>query len=284
MLIYWETEIKNSKDRCYSLDYNLICNYIAFDLDEIMEMLEEYCLEKYVLLDHYFEDQLVESSVVFVEDFELECDPGDASGFLKQKYLKENSEDHDFAFFLRNNFATAIFINGSMLEIEIQNGRIVLLVGSRGELILRTGLESYVLSSLFKLNIQPGSAPLLLDSLFAVLTKNYADKAREKVSNDTFTMVSGVCLMGIAKLNELPVNNYELNLSHDEMLLFGLALNLAGEIGDKETQRITRLIMEQIKSYFPEIEHISPESFEVPRMGQLISFKKPNDEGKDKHE
>jgi hypothetical protein len=90
-------------------------------------------------------------------------------------------------------------------------------------------------------------------------------------------MFSGVCLMAMAKINDLPTNNYELNLSHDEMLLFGLALNLAGENGDKDTQAVTRSIMEQIKNYFPEIEHISPESFESPtRMGKILDFKKPD--------
>lgn len=89
-------------------------------------------------------------------------------------------------------------------------------------------------------------------------------------------MISGVCLMALAKINDLPVNNYELNLSHDEMLLFGLALNLARENGDKETQAVIRYVMEQIKGYFPEIEHISPESFETePKMGKLLDFKKP---------
>lgn len=266
------------------MDYNLISSYAAFDIDEILEMLEEYSLEKYILLDHYFEEQLVESSVIYVEELELESDPGESAAFIKQEFLKDNSEDPEFTYFLRNSFPSVIYINGSLVEIEIQGGRAVCLVGSRGELILRTGQESYVFSALFKLKVQPEGTPTLLHSLFSVLLNNHEEKARDKVGNETFSMVSGVCLMAIAKINELPVNNYVLNLSHDEMLLFGLALNLAGERGDKETKKITRGIMEQIKKYFPEIEHISPESFENPaKMGQLLDFRKPGNGDKKKN-
>lgn len=258
------------------MDYTLISNQIVFDIDEILEMLEEY-LEEYLLLERYFEDQLVESSIIYLEDIEVEYDPGDFSKFFKQKYLKEEIEDEEFAQLLRNNFASGLFINGSLMEIEIQNGRIVCLVGNRGELILRTGPESYVFSPLFKLSIQPDKAEILLNAVISAFKKNHENITDDKLNAESFSMISGVCLMALAKINELPANNYELNLSHDEMLLFGLALNLAGENGDKETQMVTRLIMEQIKRYFPEIEHISPESFESPpRMGQILDFKKPD--------
>jgi hypothetical protein len=163
-----------------------------------------------------------------------------------------------------------------MVEIEIQNGQLICLLGSRGELILRTGYESYVFSPLFKLTIQPERTQTLLNAVITILKSNHEEVRKQQLNSESFSMISGVCLMAIAKINELPVNNYELNLSHDEMLLFGLALNLARENGDKETQALTRTIMEQIKTYFPEIEHISPESFETtPRMGTLLDFKKP---------
>lgn len=267
------------------MDYSLISSHIAFDVDEIIEMLEEY-IDEYVLLEHYFEDQLLESSIIFLEDIEVDYDPGEFGKFFKQKYLKDDTEDQEFLYLLRNNFATGLFINGSMLEIEIQNGRIICLVGSRGELILRTGLESYVFSPLFKLVIEPEKARVLLDSLIAVLKKNHTEITGNTINSETFSMVSSVCLMSIAKINELPLNNFELNLSHDEMLLFGLALNLAGENGDKEIKAVTRSVMEQIKIYFPEIEHISPESFEPPpKMGQILDFKKPdNNRKKEKNE
>lgn len=262
------------------MDYTLISNHIVFDIDEILEMLEEY-LEEYLLLERYFEDQLVESSIIYLEDIEVEYDPGDFSKFFKQKYLKEEIEDEEFAQLLRNSFATGLSINGTLMEIEIHNGRIVCLVGNRGELILRTGPESYVFSPLFKLSIQPDKAEILLNAVMSAFKKNHENITGDKLNVESFSMISGVCLMALAKINELPANNYELNLSHDEMLLFGLALNLAGENGDKETQMVTRLIMEQIKKYFPEIEHISPESFESPpRMGQILDFKKPDNERK----
>ena len=262
------------------MDYTLISSHMAFDIDEIVEMLEEYT-DEYVLLEHYYEDQLLDSSIIFLEDVEVDYDPGEFGRFFKQKYLKDELEDEEFSFLLRNNFATGLFLNGSMYEIEIQNARIVCLVGGRGELILRTGPESYVFSPLFKLVIEPAKAPALLDAIIEVLRKNHVEMTGDKINSETFSMISGVCLMSMAKINELPVNNYELNLSHDEMLLFGLALNLASENADKEIKAIARSIMEQIKMYFPEIEHISPESFEPPpRMGQLLDFKKPDQNGK----
>ncbi len=262
------------------MDYNLISNQIVYDIDEILEMLEEY-LEEYLLLERYFEDQLVESSIIYLEDIEVEYDPGDYSKYFKQKYLKEEIEDEEFSRLLRNNFATGFFINGSLMEIEIQNGRIVCLVGNRGELILRTGPESYVFSPLFKLSIKQDKVEVLLNAVVAAFKKNHKNITDDKLNVESFSMISGVCLMAMAKINELPASNYELNLSHDEMLLFGLALNLAGENCDKETQMVIRIIMEQIKNYFPEIEHISPESFEnPPKMGQIIDFKKPDNERK----
>jgi hypothetical protein len=244
-------------------------------MDGVIEVLEEY-LDEYILMEHYYEDQLLESSIIFLEDVEIEYDPGESSRFFKQKYLKEEIEDLEFSNLLRNNFATGLFINGSMVEIEIQNGQLICLLGSRGELILRTGYESYVFSPLFKLTIQPERTQTLLNAVITILKSNHEEVRKQQLNSESFSMISGVCLMAIAKINELPVNNYELNLSHDEMLLFGLALNLARENGDKETQALTRTIMEQIKTYFPEIEHISPESFETtPRMGTLLDFKKP---------
>lgn len=262
------------------MDYSLIGNHIVFDIDEIIEMLEEY-LEEYLLLERYFEGQLIDSSIIYLEDIEVEYDPGDSSKFFKKKYIKEELEDDEFSRLLRNSFATALFINGSLMEIEIQDGRIVCLVGNRGELILRTGLDSYVFSPLFKLSIKPDKAKVLLNAVMSAFKKNHENVTGDRLNVESFSMISGVCLMALAKINELPANNYELNLSHDEMLLFGLALNLASENGDRETQMVTRSIMEQIKKYFPEIEHISPESFETPpKMGQIIDFKKRDNDRK----
>ncbi|MFX4260722.1 hypothetical protein ACOBQJ_00835 [Pelotomaculum propionicicum] len=259
------------------MDYSLVSNHIVFDIDEILEMIEEY-IEEYLLLEHYFEDQLVESTIIYLEDIEVEFDPGDAGMYFKQKYMQNESEEHDFSSFLRNTFPTSLFINDSQIEIEIQNGRIVCLLGNRGELILRTGMDSFVFSPLFKLSIKPDKAQVLLNAVITAYKKNYENVANEKLNPESYSMFSGVCLMALAKINELPTSGYELNLSHDEMLLFGLALNLAGENADKETLAVTRQIMEQIKKYFPEIEHISPESFEsTPRMGKILDFKKPDD-------
>ncbi|MDD2442904.1 MAG: hypothetical protein PHS52_00175 [Desulfotomaculaceae bacterium] len=258
------------------MDYSLISNHMVFDIDEVLEIFDEY-IEELILLEHYFEDQLIESSIIFLEDVEVEYDPGECGKYFKQKYLKSEQDDHEFLYLLRNNFATGLLINGS-LEIEIQSGRVVCILGNRGELILRTGLDSYVFSPLFKLNIQPEKAHVLLDALIVVFKNNHEEITGDKINIELFSMISGVCLMAMAKINELPVNNYEVNLSHDEMLLFGLALNLAGEHGDKETKSVIRSIMEQIKTYFPEIEHISPESFEPQqKMGQILDFKKPGD-------
>lgn len=257
------------------MDYSLVTNQIVFDVDGIVELLEEY-LDEFILLEHYYEDQLLESSIIFLEDIEIEYDPGEYSCYFKQKYLKEEVEDQVFSNLLRNNFASGLFINGSMVEIEIQDGRLISLLGNRGELILRTGYESYVFSPLFRLTIQPEKTQTLFNAVITVLKNNHEGVYKEQFNYEAFSMISGVCLMAIAKINDLPVNDYELNLSHDEMLLFGLALNLARENGDKETQAVIRYVMEQIKGYFPEIEHISPESFETaPRMGKLLDFKKP---------
>lgn len=263
------------------MDYSLITSHIIYDLDEIVEILEEN-LDEYVLMEHYLEDQLLESCVILLEEVEIDYDPGEASKFFKKKYLKEETDDQEFTYLLRNNFATGIFINGSLVEIEIQDGHIVCLVGGRGELILRTGVESYVISPLFNLSIKPEKSDVLFNAIVKVLKQNQDKIKRNEVSQESFSMVSGVCLMAIAKINELAVNNYELYLSHDEMLLFGLALNLAGEGGDKDTQSTIRLVMEQIKIYFPEIEHISPESFEpFQKMGKLLEFKRQDLNGKD---
>lgn len=257
------------------MDYSLVTNHIVFDMDGVIEVLEEY-LDEFILLEHYYEDQLLESSIIFLEDIEIEYDPGEYSRYFKQKYLKEDNEDQMFLSLLRNSFATGLFINDSMVEIEIQDGRLICLLGNRGELILRTGNESYVFSHLFKLTVQPEKTQTLLNSIINVLKNNHEGFRKEQLGSESFAMISGVCLMAMAKINDLPLHNYELNLSHDEMLLFGLALNLAGEDGDKETLAVTRFIMEQIKGYFPEIEHISPESFETaPGMGKLLDFKKP---------
>jgi len=262
--------------REFKLDLSLIRNYLVFNIEEILEMLEEY-IDEYVMVEHYYEDELVESTIIYIEDIELDYDPGEASKFIKQKYLREEFENEEFEYFLKNNFATVLYINGSSLEIEIQEGRLVCFLGNRGELILRTGLDSYVFSPLFKLTFQPDKSLLILDSLTEILKKKYFEASHGKISPETFSMVSGVCIMAIAKLNELPVHNYELKLSHDEMLLFGLALNLTGEFCDSETLSAIKSIMEQIKSYFPEIEHISPESFESPaKMGQVLDFKRPD--------
>ena len=261
------------------MDYSLITSHIIYDVDEIVEILEEN-LDEYVLMEHYLEDQLLESSVILLEEVEVDYDPGEAERFFKKKYLKEETDDQEFTYLLRNNFATSIFLNGSLVEIEIQEGRIVCLVGSRGELIMRTGVESYVISPLFNLSIQPDKGDILFNAIVTLLQQNQQKIKGNEVSHESFSMVSGVCLMAMAKINELAVNNYELYLSHDEMLLFGLALNLAGEGGDKDTQATTRSVMEQIKIYFPEIEHISPESFEPSqKMGKLLEFKRQDLDG-----
>ncbi len=257
------------------MDYALVNNHIVFDIDEIVEMIEEY-IEEFLLLEHYFEDQLIESSIIYLEDIDVEYDPGDTGKYFKQKYIQNETNDQEFSSFLRNTFATSLFINDS-IEIEIQNGRIVCLLGNRGELILRTGLDSFVFSPLFKLSIEPGQAQVLLKAVVSAYIKNYENVSPESI--ESYSMFSGVCLMALAKINELPTCGYELNLSHDEMLLFGLALNLAGDNADKETLAVTRSIIKQIKRYFPEIEHISPESFETtPRMGKILDFKKPDNE------
>ncbi len=258
------------------MDYSLVSSHIVFDIDEILEIIEEY-IEEYLLLEHYFEDQLIESSIIYLEDIEVEYDPGDMGKYFKQKFIQNEEQDQEFSSFLRDTFATSLFINDSQIEIEIQNGRIVCLLGNRGELILRTGLDSYVFSPLFKLSIKPDKAKVLLNAVISAYKNNYENTSDSKSNIESFSMFSGVCLMALAKINELPASGYELNLSHDEMLLFGLALNLAGENADKETMSVTRSIMEQIKNYFPEIEHISPESFESPpRMGKILDFKKPD--------
>ncbi len=258
------------------MDYSLITNYMALEIDDIIEMFDEY-IEELILLEHHYGDQLIESSIVFLEDIDVEYDTGEYGKYLKQKYLKDEQVDQEFLYFLRNNFATGLLINGAT-EIEIQNGRMVCILGNRGELILRTGLDSYVFSPLFKLHIQPNKTHFLLDALIVAFKNNQKDIIGDKINVELFSMISGVCLMAMAKINELPLNNYEINLSHDEMLLFGLALNLAREHGDKETKAVIRSIMKQIKTYFPEIEHISPESFEPQqKMGQILDFKKPDD-------
>lgn len=273
--------MENCDRKGYKLDYSLITSHIIYDIDEIIEMLEEN-LDEYVLLEHYLEDQLLESSVILLEDVEIDYDPGESGRFFKKKYLKEEAEDLEFTYLLRNNFATGIFINGSMVEIEVQDGRIVCLIGGRGEIILRTGLESYVISNLFNLYIQPDKGDVLFNAIVTVLKQNQDKIKRNEISNESFSMVSGVCLMAMAKINELAINNYELYLSHDEMLLFGLALNLAAEYGDKDTQAAARSVMEQIKIYFPEIEHISPESFEPSqKMGKLLEFKRQDSNDND---
>lgn len=260
------------------MNYSLVSNHMVFDIDEILEIIEEF-IEEYVLLEHYFEEQLVESSIVYLEDVEVEYDPGDAGRYFKQKFIQSEADDHEFSNFLRNNFATSLLINDSQIEIEIQNGRMVCMLGNRGELILRTGLDSFVFSPLFKLSIKPDKAQVLLNAVISAYKKNYGSVSDDRSNVESYSMFSGVCLMALAKINELPTSGYELNLSHDEMLLFGLALNLAGENADKETLAVTRSIMEQIKRYFPEIEHISPESFEsTPRMGKILDFKKPDNQ------
>ena len=70
------------------MDYSLVTNHIVFDMDGVIEVLEEY-LDEYILMEHYYEDQLLESSIIFLEDVEIEYDPGESSRFFKQKYLKE---------------------------------------------------------------------------------------------------------------------------------------------------------------------------------------------------
>ncbi len=262
------------------MDYSLISSHIVFEIDEILELLEEY-MEEYVLLEHYYEDQMLESSIVFIEDVEVEYDPAESSKYFKQKYLKDELEDQEFSRLMRNSFTRGLFINGNMIEIEVQDGRMVGFVGNRGELILRTGTDSFIFSPLFKLTVRQEKIQVLLHVIMDVFRNNHEEYSSGRVSRESFSMISGVCLMAMAKINELPANNFELSLTHDDMLLFGLALNLAGEKGDKNTQIITRSIMEQIKTYFPEIEHISPESFEAPpKMGQILDFKKPDGDNK----
>jgi len=262
-------------ERKIILDYSLISNQIIFEMDEIVELLEDF-IDEYILIEHYYEEQLIDAQIVYFEDVEIDYGPGEASKFFKQKYLKDDSVDQDFSSLLRNKFATGLFINGSLIEIEIEGGYMVGFIGSRGELILKTGQDSYILSALFNLRISPDDVPILLNSITGTLKNIHNEINKNSIKNESFAMISGVCLMAISKINELPLNEYELNLTHDEMLLLGLALNLASEDADKETQRVIRAIMEQIKSYFPEIEHISPESFEhSPSMGQLLDFKRP---------
>ncbi|MDD4170402.1 MAG: hypothetical protein PHD36_09170 [Desulfotomaculaceae bacterium] len=257
------------------MDYSLISNHIIFDIDEIIEVLEDF-IDEYVLIEHYYEDQLMEAHIIYFEDIELDYEVGEAVKYFKKNYVKEESYDEEFTSLLRNNFASSLFINGSLVEIEIESGRIAGFIGSRGELILRTGLDSYVLSSVFKLTIPPENVPVLLHAVTKALKNIHNEITDSKIEKESFAMVSGVCLMAISKLNELPINEYELNLSHDEMLLLGLALNISAEHADKNTQGVIRSIMGQIKSYFPEIEHISPESFDPPpNMGQILDFKRP---------
>lgn len=257
------------------MDYNLVNSRIVFEADDIVEMLEDL-IDDYVLIEHYYEEQLIEAQIIYFEDVEIDYEPGDAGKFFKPEFINENSDDPEFSLLLKNNFATSLYINGSLVEIEIENGRMVSFVGSRGELILRTGDDSYVFSALYNLKIPPKDVPVLLNAVIGTLTNIHDEITKNKIENESFAIISGVCLMAISKINELPLNNFELNLSHDEMLLLGLALNLTIENTDKDTQKIIRSVMEQIKAYFPEIEHISPESFEPPpNMGQLLDFKKP---------
>lgn len=261
------------------LEYSLITSQIFFDIDEILEILEEY-IGDYVLIEHYFEDYLVESKVTFIDNIDIEADIAEYLPYFKQKYSIENIKDQRFLNFIRNNFLSFIYINDSMVEIEVHNGKLVCLIGSRGEVILRTGPDSYVFSPLFNIKIKPDKVQILLESLFSVLNNKYQEVIKGMVTNEMYTMSTGVCIMAIAKINELPLNNYELNLSHDEMLLFGLAINLASEYGGKEFHQVAKNIMEQIKDYFPEIEHISPESFESTKMGKVLDFKRKSKQNK----
>jgi len=257
------------------VDYNLVNSRIVFDSDDIVEILEDL-IDDYILIEHYYEEQLIEAQIIYFEDVEIDYEPGEAGQFFKPEYVKDDSGNPEFSSLLRNNFATSLYINGSLVEIEIENGRMVGFVGSRGEFILRTGDDSYVFSALYNLKIPPEDVPVLLNAVIGTLTNIHGEVTSSKIENELFAIISGVCLMAISKINELPLNDYELYLSHDEMLLLGLALNLTIENSDKDTQKVIRSVMEQIKSYFPEIEHISPESFEPPpNMGQLLDFKKP---------
>jgi len=257
------------------VDYSLVNSRIVFETDDIIEMLEDF-IDEYILIEHYYDEQLIEAQIIYFEDIEIDYGPGEAGKFFKQEYIDDDSGDSEFSALLRNNFVTGLFINGSLVEIEIEGGRMVGFVGSRGELILRTGDDSYVFSALYNLRILPADLPMLLNAVIGTLKNIHDEIIKNKIENESFAIISGVCLMAISKINELPLNDYELHLSHDEMLLLGLALNLATENADRETQKIIRSVMEQIKSYFPEIEHISPESFEPPpNMGQLLDFKKP---------
>ncbi|MDD3654074.1 MAG: hypothetical protein PHO01_07810 [Desulfotomaculaceae bacterium] len=258
------------------MDYSLINNRIIFEIDEIIELLEDL-IDEYVLLEHYYEDQLIEAQIIYFENIEFDYEVGGAVKYFKKNYFMDSSNDQEFSALLRNNFANSLYINGSHIEIEIEGGRVVGFIGSRGELVLRTGLDSYVFSSVFNLQISPADVPVLLHAVTETLKGIHNEIVNNKIETESFAMVSGVCLMAISKLNELPINEYELNLSHDEMLLLGLALNISAEHSNRETQGVIRSIMEQIKLYFPEIEHISPESFEShSNMGQILDFKRPD--------
>lgn len=258
------------------MDYSLVNSRIVFEMDEIVEILEDL-IDDYVLIEHYYEEQLLEAQIIYFEDIEIDYGLGDAGRFFKSEYIKADTDDPEFSSLLRNSFATSLYINGALVELELENGRVVGFIGSRGELILRTGDDSYVFASLYNLKIQPEDVPVLLQSVIGTLTNIHSEIAANKIESESFAMISGVCLMAISKINELPLNDHELYLSHDEMLLLGLALNLTIENADNDTQKIIRSVMEQIKTYFPEIEHISPESFAPPpHMGQLLDFKKPD--------
>lgn len=257
------------------MDYRLVNSRVVFDADDIIEILEDF-IDEYVLIEHYYEEQLIDAQIIYFEDVEIDYNPGEAGRFFKPKYLKDDPGDLDFTALLKNNFTHRILINDSMVEIEIEGGRMVGFVGSRDELILRTGEDSYVFSALFNLKILPADVPMLLNAVIGTLKNVHAEIRKNKIESETFAIISGVCLMAISKINELPLNDYELYLSHDEMLLLGLALNLAMENAEQEMQKKIRSVMEQIKAYFPEIEHISPESFAPPsNMGQILDFKKP---------
>lgn len=256
------------------MDYSLVNSQIVFETDDIIEILEDF-IEEYILIEHYFDEQLIEAQIVYFEDVEVDYEAGPAGKFFKTKYVREDPEEMEFSYLLRNNFATNLYINGAQVEIELENGRMVGFIGSRGEFILRTGEDSYVFSALYNLKIPAEDVAVLLQAVLGTLSGIHDEVADKSITSESFAMISGVCLMAISKINELPLNNFELYLSHDEMLLLGLALNLANESTDQNTQKIIRSVMEQIKSYFPEIEHISPESFEAPNMGKLLDFKKP---------
>ncbi len=258
------------------MEYSLVTSQIFFNVEEIVEILEEY-IGEYVLIEHYFEDYLIETRVLRIDNIDIETDITEYLHYFKQKYSIGNTKDSKFQSFIRNSFLSYIYINNTMLEIEVHDSKLVCLIGSRGEVILRTGPDSYVFSPLFNIKITPEKVQTLLESLFCVINKKYQELINGKVTNEVYTLSTGVCIMAIAKINELPLNDYELNLSHDEMLLFGLAINLAIEYNGKEIHQIAKNIMEQIKYYFPEIEHISPESFESSKMGKVLDFKRKSD-------